>query len=206
VIDHLVYAVADLNAACTDIEQRTGIRPSYGGQHVGLGTHNAVLDLGDAAYVELLAPDPSQDESTGELPFGLHELSKARLVTWAAKAGTLRERVERARAAGFDPGDVVSIQRRLPDGTLLEWELTNRPGAQGGDGIVPYLIDWADVPHPTTRALPGCRLRSLRGEHPHPESVRAELAALDIDLPVDTGASFALVAVIETPKGTLTLR
>ena len=154
-IDHLVYAVADLDAACTDIEQRTGIRPSYGGQHVGLGTHNAVLDLGAAAYVELLAPDPSQDESMGELPFGLHELSEARLVTWAAKAGNLRERVERARAAGFDPRNVVPIQRRLPDGTLLEWELTNRPGPQGGDGIVPYLIDWADVPHPTTRAIPG---------------------------------------------------
>lgn len=205
-IDHLVFAVPDLEVARDDFEQRTGIRPSYGGQHVGLGTHNAVLDLGEAVYVELLAPDPSQPESAGELAFGLHTLGEPRLITWAAKADHLRQRVESARAAGFDPGEVVPISRKLPDGTLLEWELTTRPSAAGAADLLPYLIDWGDVPHPTTRAEAGCRLTSLRGQHPESEAVRGQLVALEVELDVEQGPTAALIAVIETPRGTLTLR
>jgi len=205
-IDHLVYAVADLDTALDDFEQRTGVRPTYGGQHIGLGTHNAVLDLGNAAYVELLAPDPSQPESSGPLAFGIDALDQPKLVTWAAKAGNLRERVDAARRAGFDPGDVVPISRRLPDGGLLQWQLTHREPGPAGDGLVPYLIDWGDVPHPTTRATPGCRLVEFRAEHPDSDSVQTMLDAIDVSLPVEMAPTPALVAIIDSPNGTITLR
>ena len=205
-LDHLVYAVGDLETAMADFEERSGVKPSYGGQHVGLGTHNAVFNIGEGAYVELLAPDPSQPESKGPLPFGIDASAEPRLVTWAAKASQLGARVDAARAAGFDPGDVTPISRRLPDGSLLEWELTSRDDAPGGDGLIPYLIDWGDVPHPTTRATSGCRLTEFRGEHPDPDAVQQMLDAMGVELTLRQADTATLVAIIETPRGALTLR
>ena len=42
-IDHLVYAVPDLQAAVADVTERFGVRAQSGGRHIGLGTHNALL-------------------------------------------------------------------------------------------------------------------------------------------------------------------
>ena len=45
-IDHLVYAVPDLEKAIKEIEKKFGIAPVKGGQHKSQGTHNALLNLG----------------------------------------------------------------------------------------------------------------------------------------------------------------
>ena len=46
-----------------------------------------------------------------------------------------------------------------------------RPGGTGDDGLVPFLIDWKDSPHPSASTPQGCTLVSLRGEHPDPAAV-----------------------------------
>ena len=56
------------------IETLTGVRPSYGGAHPGLGTHNALLSLGHHSYLEIIAPDPNQPTPPRPRPFGLDEL------------------------------------------------------------------------------------------------------------------------------------
>ena len=57
-IDHLVIGVAELDAGVRQFEELTGIRPAFGGEHPDLGTHNALISLGDRTYLELLAPRP----------------------------------------------------------------------------------------------------------------------------------------------------
>ncbi len=204
-LDHVAYGVPDLDAACHELAERLGVGPMPGGQHRGLGTHNAILALGEGAYLEVIAPDPNQPPPSRPRPFGLDALDDPRLVAWAAKAPDIESRVERARSAGYDPGNVIKLGRNLPDGGRLEWRLTF-PEELAGDGLVPFLIDWGSTPHPSITAPQGCTLLSLRGEHTQPELVRPLLQALEVDLEVANGRAPTLVATLQTPNGEIDLR
>jgi hypothetical protein len=199
-IDHLVYAVPDLDAACNDLERRFGSRPSAGGKHTGRGTHNALLDLGDGAYLEVIGPDPDQPAPAGPRPFGIDRLAVARMVTWAARAPDIEERVAHARDRGFDPGAVQPLSRTRPDGVTLAWKLTIRD-EPAGDGLVPFLIDWGNTPHPSETSAKGCRLITFRAEHPRPSEVAPLLDAIGERLEVREGPHPRLIAEITCPRG-----
>ena len=101
-------------------------------------------------------------------------------------------------------GDVRRGSRRRPDGTLLSWTFTD-PRTVLGDGLIPFLIDWGESPHPGD-APGGIELLALRGEHPTPAEVVGMLRRLNIDLPVIDGPGAALVATLATPLGPVELR
>jgi len=54
-LDHVLVSVSDLEAASASYETLLGRRPSWRGEHPGLGTENALFRLGNG-YLELLAP------------------------------------------------------------------------------------------------------------------------------------------------------
>jgi hypothetical protein len=203
-IDHLVYAVPDLDEGVALIEQKLGVRAAPGGKHVGRGTHNALLSLENRSYLEIIAPDPEQGSVSIPRAFGLDAPGEPRLFTWAAQVETIESRLETARGAGYN-ASLLSMMRELPDGNVLRWMLTYPPPSIG-DGLVPFLIRWEPGPHPSETSPRGCRLLSLRGEHPDPEPVRALLGALGVDLPISQAPTPALVATIECPKGQIQLR
>ena len=164
-IDHLVYAAPDLQAAVADIEERFGVRARMGGRHVGRGTRNALLALGPQTYLEIIAPDPEQPESAVPHPFRLDGASRGRLVRWALACEDIDAAVAGARGHGYDPGDVVDGQRAEPAGTMLRWRMTS--GEPAG-GLAPFLISWGGTEHPARSAPRGLTLEAFISSTPIP--------------------------------------
>jgi len=204
-VDHLVYAVPDLDAAVADLERRLGVRAAPGGQHPGRGTRNALIALGPESYLEILAPDPAQPAPAGGRWFGVDPATPARLAGWAAKGSDLSRLADSATRRGVPLGPVTAGSRQRPDGVTLRWTLTD-PGVAPDVSLVPFFIDWADSAHPAVTAPRGPVLVTLRAEHPRPDLAREPLAALGIDLPVDAGARPALVATLRTVSGVVEVR
>jgi hypothetical protein len=204
VLDHLVYATPDLHATVAELERR-GLALSPGGAHVGLGTRNALADLGGGSYLEVIGPDPEQPEPARPRPFGIDGLREQRLVTWAARVTDLDGAVATARTRGHDPGPARDMSRVRGDGLRMSWRLTAPPATV--PEVVPFLIAWADTEHPSRSAAHGARLESLTAQHPDPAAVRQRLAALDVesDLVVAAGPAPLLHAVVATPAGALEL-
>ena len=73
---------------------------------------------------------------------------------------------------------------------------------------MPTLIQWADTRHPTDAMEDsGRRLVLIAGEHPEPDHVRRQIAALGLaaTLKVTYAKSPRIAAMIRTPRGVATL-
>jgi hypothetical protein len=202
-VDHLVYATPDLARGIAEIEALLGVRAALGGQHPGRGTHNALIALGPAAYLEIIAPDPGQ--TVRPRVFGLDTLKSSTLVSWAAKGSDLDSLHLTAARNGIPVGAVGSGSRQRTDGARLSWRFTE-PGAAGADCVIPFFIDWGKSDHPARTAPAGATLVALRAEHPNAATMQRQLQQLGLDLRVDRAPRPALVAVIEGPLGRVELR
>ncbi len=201
-IDHLVYACSTLDEGLDRVEALLGVRPALGGRHPGFGTHNALLSLGPTTYLEVIAPDPTLARPVRGLAFGLEGLRRPKLSTWALRCEAIDEVAARSRVG---LGSVLAGTRQTPDGTVLEWRLTD-PFALPLGGAVPFLIAWGDTPHPAGAVPKGGTLVDFRVLHPEPERVRSALDALGAALDVDRAENPGLTAGIRTEQGRVELR
>lgn len=221
-IDHLLFGAPDLESGLAAIERLTGVRPVYGGRHPGLGTHNALLSLGDRTYLEVIAPDPSQAGAGEPLPFGIGSLDKPRLVAWAVAPDDIDEAARVARRAGIEVGEISEHSRTAPEGSEIRWRMAavgGRVGAPHGDpvgastgsavpaggastAVVPFLIDWGTAAHPAARAPGGVRLLRFSVSSPARVPLERTLRALGVDVDVRPGDRPGLEAVLTSPSGT----
>lgn len=200
-LDHIVYAAPDVAELVRTFHTWTGIEAPLGGRHVGRNTRNHLVGLGGGAYLELIGPDDlAQPRPT---TFGIDTLTEPRVIGWVVHPHDLDATVANARERGYDPGAIGPLSRRTPDGTLLEWRLTEH-APYDRDGLVPRLIDWQRSPHPTTTGLPELRLVSFVGYHPDPDAVRHDLDALGVELDLRAGEP-GFEVVVDTPNGRVTL-
>jgi hypothetical protein len=200
-IDHLVYGVGDLSAGIDDLAGRLGVRAEPGGRHVGLGTHNAILTLGDRTYLEIIAPDPEQPPPPHPRPFGVDDLEQPGLVGWAVGCDDIDAAVAICRANGYDPGAVVDMERVRPAAPVLRWRLTRGTAS----GPVPFLIEWGGAEHPARSGPRGMRLERLDVQRPDPAALASLLDALGLDVTVTPAPRPGLTAHLRGPQGMTTL-
>ncbi|HKQ58972.1 MAG TPA: VOC family protein [Candidatus Eisenbacteria bacterium] len=203
-VDHLLIAARDLGEGVDWVESLIGVRAAPGGRHPAWGTHNALIGLGDRTYLEIIAPDPEAPAPAEPRPLGLDTLGAPRLASWVAAATDLERIAVTAKAQGVDLGEVMHRSRLRPDGSTLQWTMTD-PAAPREGGIVPFFIDWGHTPHPAASAPPGGRLIGFRARHPDAARVAAILRGLDLGLDVERGDQPALIATLETPRGRVEL-
>lgn len=203
-LDHLIYAVPDLHKGMEEIENLFGIKPIIGGQHSGFGSWNALVSLGPEIYLEILAPDPQQVDVQAKW-LGLENLTAPKITRWAAKTEQIEKMTVHAKKEGLDLGTIFPGSRTKPNGTVLNWKLTN-PTINPGDGIIPFLIDWGNSEHPETHLPKGCQLMKMEALHPAPEKIQQSLKKLNLDVEVKQGKESELIATIQTPKGIVLLR
>ncbi len=202
-LDHVLWAVPDLERGMAEIEKLTGVAPRVGGRHPGVGTHNALLAIGEKVFLEIIAPDPSQDRfsSFGNLVKGIQQ---PRLVTWVARTPDARALSDQVLRSGLMPGVILALSRRRPDGTSVSWRTVTIGGHNFGP-IIPYFIEWRSEEHPAQVSPTGCHLARFEIETPDPRAVQGVIEKLGLHVPAVEAKKPRLKLVLDTPKGRITL-
>lgn len=182
-LDHIVIAGPDLAEIVDWFRELTGVTAAPGGTHP-TGTANALVALTvDGAkrphYLELIGPDPEREGEELPKTFSINRLKKPTLITYAVHPEGIDQVVERARAAGFDPGDVEELSRTTADGTELQWRLTQ--AAAPRNYAVPFLIDWGTTTQPGLGDLPSIELVSFERIEVNPAPQQKSLDALGLE-------------------------
>ena len=206
--DHLVLAAATLADGVEYVAAVTGATPQPGGKHVAMGTHNALLRLGERAFLEVIAIDPDGIKPPRPRWFDLDDIAlqlelteRPQLVAWVARTSDIEHC---ATACPIPLGTITPMERGD-----YRWRITiPDDGKRPARGIVPTVIQW-DVPmHPADR-LPASNvaIAQIAAAHADPAPVRAALAALGLAdaVQVTYDRTARLAAMLRTPRGIVTL-
>lgn len=205
-IDHLVYAVKNLDKAVEFLGTRLGVNPIPGGYHQKFGTKNALIRLNEGIYLEILAIDPKNTEAVRPRWMGVDFLTQDRLTRWAIRSNELVRDGQILEDYSTGLGTLTNGLRKTPDGKLLQWQLLV-PLASPEVEIVPFSIDWSQSETHPYEQLPhmDCKLIQLSFTHPQPEVISNIFERLGIQFSIERGDAAALTGTISGPKGSVEL-
>lgn len=191
-IDHVVLAVADVDAIAAELDEKLGLAATGGGRHDALGTLNRIVWLGDA-YLELVGVFDRELARTSWLGRPVLEALErgGGLVTWAIAVADLED-VMRWGAAGAWVGPIDG-ERRRPDGTVVRWRLA-RPEALSPAS--PFLIEHDESAAEWTPAE-----REVRAIEEHPVGGSVRLAGLEVPGPSPAVAAGRLRSTLALHAG-----
>ena len=198
-LDHIVVGALTLGQGVNYVRNILGSEPYGGGKHLGQGTHNKIMRLGDDLYLEVIAPDP--DSNTKPKWFSLADdavlesLEKSpRLIAYVARTGDLETLLKETQY----PLEAKPAQR-----DALRWSFGfSKDGNLLADGLLPYVMQWQSDHPAWTMKDSGCQLVRLQGFHPEPAHIQQTLQGLGFsDITVQYAEVPQLKAVIKTLDG-----
>lgn len=199
-LDHIVWAVPDLDAAIKSIHDLTGVAPVSGGKAPGREqSHNALFSLGGGSYFEIFSP--SRAGSGGRWAEAVQD-GRPHIVSYALR---VTDRFERLRssiaAAGYTFTGPRAMGRVRPDGGAVNWELLNVKDTPLDDAL-PFFIDWLESkPHPSQSSPAGITIASFEVAHPRAGELQAIYKKLGIGTAVVGSDRQAFSLSLNTPKG-----
>lgn len=204
-IDHIVYCVLDLDTAIDHIEKLFGIRPEIGGRHLAYGTKNALLNLGQGTYLEILARDSTYKDSGVNRWMGIDLIDTDMITRWAIKSECLDRDAALLKKYSPQLSKIVEGKRIVQGGQTLSWYMT-LPSSVPEVEIIPFLTDWSKSPlHPTDRLKDGCELMHIELLHPKPEDILSLIEELDIEIEIVKYDRARIKIHVSTPNGMVVL-
>jgi hypothetical protein len=202
-LDHLTVAALTLEQGVAYVQRALGATVPAGGAHPLMATHNCLMQLGEAVFLEIIAPDPA---ASPERPrwFALDDVRmlarvqrSPQLVSWVVRVPDLGKVLHEL---GGSPGEAVRVTRGS-----LSWLISVLPdGSMPFDGAFPTLIEWPAGPHPYLHMTDlNCRLEHLAIAHPESDRLTAALDPVfrDERVSISSGTAVQLRATIKTPDG-----
>ena len=204
-VDHIIYAVRDLDAAASRFEREFGLGWVEGGRHPGWGTANRIVPLG-RSYVELVAVVDASEAagSTFGRWVGAAARQHDRLLAWAVATSDIEDAARRLNL------DITPGSRTRPDGVTVKWRLAGLHHAINQSAF-PFFIQWDTPPelHPgvamadhsvTPRGIGWVEVAA--DEHP----LRHWLRDLEEPVRINTGVPRLSAVGIATEVGEIVLR
>lgn len=195
-LDHLVVTAGKLEEGVAHVEAALGLSMDGGGEHPTMGTHNRLMGLGPADYLEVIAVNPSAVPPLRPRLFDLDNFTgPPRLTSWVMRVEDLGEALAEA-PEGI--GAAVPLTRggyrwrmAIPDDGKLPF-----------DGLFPSFIEWQGEHPAPALADVGARLVSLTLSHPQAGALGWALGPfLDDDRVLIRQGPPGMRAVIHTPDG-----
>jgi hypothetical protein len=134
-LDHVIYAVADLQSAVRRFADEYGLASVGGGEHPEFGTRNAIVSVGHAQFIELMAIADSGSQHPLVLSLSAWLRNGDQLVAVCLRPDNLDEVADRLSIP------VTPAERRSPEGEVLRWRLAGVQAALGPERL-PFFIDW----------------------------------------------------------------
>ena len=203
-LDHLTITAPSLAIGQQYVEERLGISPQQGGEHVLMGTHNLLLRLGTDLFLEVIAAHPQLPAQRARW-FGLDQLtpnSPAKLRTWVARTPSIQTTLQAAAEA---LGEIEQLSR----GSLNWLMAIPKDGSIAMEGAAPALIEWQTPSHPAQNLKDyGISLLKFKILHPEPKRVEQLLASIGLDdarIVIEAAKQANLMAYLQTNKRALVL-
>jgi len=200
-IDHLVYCVHNLEEGIIYFIEKYGMHPVIGGRHLNEGTKNAIINLGNQCYLEILAIDEANTKHTQNRWMGIDLLTTPKMTRWAIKSTNLETDKQALIKYNDQLGNIESGLRKRPDNSNLTWKLT-KPLSYPEVEVAPFLLDWSATDSYPTDGLPVLgNLLEIKLGHSDPIQIKACLAELNVDIPVKSSNEPYIKVLIDGPKG-----
>jgi len=182
------------------------VRPIFGGYHKSQGTKNAVLNLDNGMYLELLAADNTNTEISPPRWMGIDVLKKPQITRWALKSHILEQDRTILKTYQNDMGEIKGGSRITSKGALLKWEMI-MPLPDLEVELLPFMVDWGQSETHPHNELPdmNCQLIELYATHSTPKIYDAILQQLNFDFRIENKKKTSIKALIKCPKGLIVI-
>ncbi len=200
-LDHVIWAVPDLEDYVVRFEALTGIKPNYGGEHTNGTTANYLVALGPCTYLEIVGPKAGiTPEMMGE------DAAKYAYehVAGFAFGADIDNPTDELKA--LDLGERREGGRIKPDGTSLSWVTSGLTGVDFGKDRFQFVIKWTSEPHPATTAAAGAEIRQFTIAYPDSVKLRELVENNNLPIVLQPSGRPNMWLTINTPRGSVILR